>query len=474
MTTPRTLSVTVPAPNEAARRYVVDIVLNRWFGLSSPDLLSVVVDPDATETIIKLVGHEGEVRIADVVLSRDLDDVSALRNYQASAKVDLGLVGPALCEVADVPVLFGDIPQSGIPATSPLDGAEGVSINVDLFGTIFALLTGLEDRFIPERDGHGRVPMVASLLHRRGLTERPVVDELAEVLWAAMANQWPGLTPTRRQGSVRVTQDVDRMGKFGRSSLADIALSTAAGARRGGKAEAVSTLKTAIGVRSKGRHTDPHYNFDRFMDIVEGHGHQAGFYFICRFNAHDGTRLGSYSLEDPFVIDLIRTIGRRGHQMGVHPGYQSHLDIAALRADAAALRSVWRAADVEPMPVGGRHHYLRWDTHLSPACWQAAGLTHDSSLGYAEDFGFRVGTSKPFPLWDHQTSQATTVDERPLIFMDAAAPGLGYQFGDDELANRLKGLRDTCTTYNGDFTILVHNEDFSHPGAQDLLTAILS
>ena len=459
------LHLTVPVDNQRERGYVLDVLLRRWLGLE----FAVQVQSGTTVTTMSLDGQSSELVLQESVLLGDLDSAKRLPVTESDGWTEVGAGAPdALLIGSRLPVLYGEVP----PTASRLTPG-GATIDVDILGTTFALLTGLEDRFITERDGHGRVPLTSTLLHRKNLVEHPVVDELTELLWAAMSALWPGLTRRSADAGVRITQDVDRMGKFGRATIGDLALSTAAGMRRGGPSEALRTLFGGAKVRVKGRQHDPYYTFNRFMDVVERHGHTASFYFICRYGRTDGTRLGHYNLQDPVVLELLSRICDRGHELGVHPGYDSHRDVEALKADTSALRSAASLVGIELAEIGGRHHYLRWDTHNSPGCWQAAGLAHDSSIGFAESIGFRAGTSKSFPLWDHQRREVTTVEEHPLIYMDATLAIMNMTFDDKQTVERLLRLKQRCHQYGGDFTFLVHNEDFAAPGAEPLLEALL-
>jgi len=460
------LHLTVPAINDAERRYVLDIVLRRWLGLDHV----VTVDPEARVTTIRLADRPEELTVSEGVLSVELDRSQHLAVESSDGWADLGAPAASAAPMVDrVPVLHGAVPSSASRRTT-----SGAAVDVDVWGTVFALLTGLEDRFINERDGHGRVPATSSLLHRRGMVERPVVDELVEVLWAVMSSLWPRLTRRRRQPKVSLTQDVDRLTRFGEATMVDLALAAGARLRIGGPAQALTAVRQGLAVRANGLESDPYYTFERFMDLSEKHGHVAGFYFIARFGTADGTRLGHYEMDDPLTMKLLRRIVERGHNLGVHPGYDSHLDVGALRADAAALEAAASAAGMELESVGGRHHYLRWDSHRSPGCWAGAGLSHDSSVGFAESIGFRAGTSKPFPLWDHQQRQPTNVEERPLIYMDATLPAMGMTLRADETAERLLALKASCLRFDGDFTLLVHNEDVAAPGGFELLDVLLA
>ncbi len=482
------LRVTAPATNRSERAYVLDVILDRWLGL--PYTLDPAASDEPDATIVRVEGQPGSVRIADGVLARDIDSLDELPAVEADLRVDSGTSSDFPVVEPRLPVLYGPVPDRaavtaldgpavpgtaarGAAAREAAAGGRDLRVGLDVFGTTFALLTGLEDRFLPERDQHGRVPLAPTLLARRGVNEEPVVDQLVELLWAALAMAWPGLRRRERTSTVRVTQDVDRLAKFGSRKAAHLALAVAAATRRGGPAEAATVAREGIRVKRGGISSDPYYSFDRFMGLAERHGLQASFFFIARYRDSDGTALSRYQMTDPGAVELIRQAAERGHEIGLHPGYESFLDQPALEADAASLRAAAADAGHPLDEIGGRHHYLRWDTERSPAAWHAAGLAHDSSLGWAEGVGFRTGTSKSFPLWDRAGRTPTEVEERPLVWMDVALLHLGLDYRSDAAAERVTSLRHQCLRHGGDYTVLMHNDEFASPGAAQLLELAL-
>ena len=476
------LVVTAPPSNGAERAYVLEVVLGYWLGLDH----RLVSDPRADRVTIELAGHPERITVADGLLATMLspDGQACRAEIEGAAGRGAGQESAVTdgAGVIDepVPVLYGPVPPVALTTNEPCDGpgagsGEGpiCEVGIDVFGPIFALLTGLEDRWISERDGHGRVPRAAGVLAQRGLEERPVVDELVEILWAALSRTWPQLPRRPLTSTTRLTQDVDRLTKFGSGSLPDLALALGSAARRGGPGEVARALSQAVGVRRGGNQRDPYFSFDRYMDLAERHGHRASFFFITRFQDADGTSLARYGMDDAGAQWLLGRAAERGHEIGIHPCYDSHRDAEAIRADVDELRRAASRAGVELGSVGGRHHYLRWDTHRSPGAWQAVGLAHDSSLGWPDGVGFRCGTSKPFPLWDHQRREPTAVIERPLIWMDVALGEMGLGYDDPATADRLLALRRTCHRYGGDYTLLVHNDQLATPGCGELVDQVL-
>ena len=57
-------------------------------------------------------------------------------------------------------------------------------------------------------------------------------------------------------------------------------------------------------------------------------------------------------------------------------------------------------------------HYLRWDINRSPAYLAGLGVSQDASLGYADQVGFRCGTSYEFPAFDPLNMHADDVKKK--------------------------------------------------------------
>ncbi len=70
-------------------------------------------------------------------------------------------------------------------------------------------------------------------------------------------------------------------------------------------------------------------------------------------------------------------------------------------------------------PVHGqRYHYLRLDPHSNFATLDSLGFLYDSTLGFADQPGFRAGIAQPFRPWDLEREQPLRLVEIPLAAMD--------------------------------------------------------
>lgn len=315
-----------------------------------------------------------------------------------------------------LPDVFFRTPDWLQPASLPADGS---LYGDDLLGNAFFVLTRYEEAVLPDRDEHGRFPAPASVLVREGLIEQPVVDE-----WAATLRRALGLEP---RGRFRVVPSHDVDYPFASARL------RASELRRGGWRAALPR--------------DPFDTFDLLMDASERRGLRTAFYVIA-----DET---IYSLDDPKVRELLRRIHRRGHELGLHPGYSSFRDPEELRRQFERLVAVCAEEGIRQDAWGGRQHFLRWEP-ATWAAWEAAGLAYDSSVCFSARPGFRAGTCHEYPAFDLHASRELRLTERPLVLMDTPTlDRLGLP--DDELVRLIERLRDACRTAAGAFTVLWHN-----------------
>ena len=177
-----------------------------------------------------------------------------------------------------------------------------------------------------------------------------------------------------------------------------------------------------------------------------------------------------YSLDEPVIRSMLRRIHVRGHEIGFHPSYNTYKDKEQFCREAWNLRRVLEEEGIQQDCLGGRQHYLRWETPTTARCWEAAGLDYDSTLSFADHAGFRCGVCYEYSLYDLYKRKMLNVRERPLIVMEATLAnkkymGLGY--GQAFIAEALS-LKNTTLLFNGAYTFLWHNTSF-FPGTTNTI-----
>jgi hypothetical protein len=184
--------------------------------------------------------------------------------------------------------------------------------------------------------------------------------------------------------------------------------------------------------------------------------------------AHDG----DYSLDDPWVRALLREIHSRGHELGIHPSYDTYRNPDAIRSELERLRAACAAEGIEQGAWGGRQHYLRWE---NPTTWRAyaeAGIAYDSSLHFPDHPGFRAGTCIDYPVFDLERGERLDVREQPLVAMEASF--LQYlRLSHEEAYDRMAELKAHCRRVGGTFTFLWHNNRLQSARDRRLYEAVL-
>jgi hypothetical protein len=364
----------------------------------------------------------------------------------AEDAIDATLVSPEL------PVIYG-----GKLATGSFYEAtrKETRLGVDVFGSAFFALTRYEEVAKPDRDNRERFPAKGSLAYQEGFLSRPVVNEYTEVLWWALKRLWPELRRKRRTFQVRLTHDVDRPACATSLPRTLKGIAKDVTERRSlplAKRRALSFVRNKRGKL----HTDLCNTFGFIMDLSETQGLRGSFYFMTDRSA--GIIDGNYSIADPWIRELLRHVHERGHEIGLHPSYNTFRDPGQILREFNLLRQATEAEGISQAKWGGRQHYLRWEAPATWQAWEDAGLDYDATLSFADRIGFRCGTCYEYPTFNLRTRTPLKLREQPLIAMESSALDKHYMNLPLELARVEFGkLKAYCRMFGGDFNLLWHN-----------------
>jgi len=463
------LNVTVPISYAAERDYILSVILKHFLGLdyvvqrtcvkvvciSDKDNERCLVIPDG------LFALPQSTWLTEESLPREPLAWFNLRTFDDELSFDT------------VPVIYGadmsDIGKGDYPARECC-----LRIPIDIFGSAFFMLTRYEEIINRKRDEHDRFPAIASLAHRNGFFDRPIVDEYVEILWTALKRLWPALVRKQRMFSMLVSHDVDSPSRYGfltlprtiRAMGGDILL-------RGNIGTAIQGPWIRLKSSRQIHPADPYNTFDLIMDISERYGLVSAFYFICGRSRKNYD--AQYEINHPAIRHLLKRIHERGHEIGLHPSYDTYQRPQAIMDEAMHLRSICAEEGIQQAKWGGRMHYLRWETPTTLYGWEQAGMSYDSTLGYADHVGFRCGTCHEYPAFDPVARRKFSLHIRPLIAMDCSVIGKGYRgLGVTPAAyDEFKKLKSACRAVGGTFTILWHNTQFTTQQERELYEAVI-
>jgi len=362
-------------------------------------------------------------------------------------------------------VLESELPAPGVAKLpSPLIEKinSGYCVHYDILGLTYWMLTRMEEIGRRDLDDHGRFPAKSSHAFQHDYLERPIVDEWLHILGQVIQCVWPQIHLKRHQFDIKVSHDVDAPARYAFQKLGGLIRTM------GGDVIVRKDLGSALAgpwiwLNSKKEihPRDPVNTFDWLMEQSELHGFTSAFYFIC--GRTDKTKDAAYDPEMPQVRALMRKIYLRGHEIGLHPSYNTFDNPEEIRREADRLRKVCREESIDQSAWGGRMHFLRWDQSVTLKAWNDAGMAYDSTLGYADLPGFRCGTCFEYPAFDITSDQMLPLRIRPLVAMDCTIIAERYLgLGSTEAAfNKFNELKNKCKAVGGVFTLLWHNSFFS-------------
>lgn len=348
-------------------------------------------------------------------------------------------------------------------------------LRFDLLGMLFWILSRNEEVNRSELDSHFRFKAKSSHAYLNNYLHRPIVDEWLYIFKQIVSRQWPSLTLKNSEYATYLSHDVDSPARYCFSSLSDtmkIMLRDIL------KRRFLSKSIMAPYIRIRGRRvihdSDPHNNFKWIMDLSERHDLKSAFYFIC--GKSDRYRDADYSLKYDSIRLLLKLIHSRGHEIGLHPSYNSFKSEEIIMQEFENLKSTCRELGITQDFWGGRMHYLRWAQPFTLRYWANAGLAYDSTLGYADMPGFRCGTCFEYYAYDPVKNEKLPIRIRPLVAMECSvlAPrylGLGTS---EQAFNKFLEVKNSCRAVKGNFTLLWHNTQLLTKQERELYNEVLA
>ena len=341
----------------------------------------------------------------------------------------------------------------------------GFHFNYDIPGFIYWMLARCEE-LSPTSDivdNHYRFPSTASHAFRHGYLDRPVIDEWIGVLRQVILRLWPSLPIVQKKFQLIVSHDVDSPSAYSFVRKRRLARTIVRDFLKG--RDLLHTISIPW-IRLKSQNylhpCDPFNTFDWLMDISEAAGITSSFYFICgRTNPiYDSI----YEPEHPVIRNLLSRIHHRGHEIGLHPSYNTFLNPDSIALEGSRLKAICHQEGIYQSQWGGRMHFLRWHWPTTAYGWVKAGFHYDSTLGYADRPGFRCGTCHPYQMFDPLTQRPLPLIQRPLIAMECsviASRYLGYGYGSSTI-ELFQLLKQRCEAVAGQFTLLWHNSHLTN------------
>ena len=336
------------------------------------------------------------------------------------------------------------------PKAPLLERSSGrVTINADIISAAFYLLSGWQEYFSGMRDHHGRFPYAASVQQQYGFVTLPVVNYYFDVLKTAVEHvTGEVLKPRSWAGTALfaafISHDIDNL-------------------RSAWKAPAKAALLQGSIIhfgQQLWQHltqADAWDNLEAVAATVAEYGAKSTFLMLPENGrGTDGTPNADYRIT-PALQQRLEKLKQQGCEIGLHGSIGTATD---------ALHLTRNRDDVEYGARGTRFHYLRWEPRTTPSVVDSVGFEHDSTLGFAEHFGFRNSYCHPFYPFNFATSTEHGFLEIPLNVMDTTLHHPNYlQLRANEILPAIRPMLTEIEKFGGVASILWHNDHFDPANA---------
>jgi len=321
-----------------------------------------------------------------------------------------------------------------------------VTIERSLLRFVANVACGVIEQRSSAADKFGRVPAVETLPVRGGFEREAVVSVAARAL-AAAVRDGAGRRPARfidpwpdgRRWAAALTHDLDVVEwwpAFTTLRLAELA-------RHGEVARAGQVALHALG--SVGRQV-VWRAASQILSIEAAHAVRSTWFVLCGTPTLATARAGdlTYRPESPQARRIIDAVREGGHEIGLHGSFATSEDHALFAEQRARLRAL-----VGTSPDGVRQHYLRQRPDTTPPAMALAGFRYDSTAGFPDRNGFRVGVADVIPLWNAARDTALPLQEAPFTWMDRAMSKYQHVESPDAWIEDGLALADHCRAVEG-------------------------
>lgn len=332
----------------------------------------------------------------------------------------------------------------------PVILANNGAIGFDLFGAVFYCLSRYEEYITKETDKHHRFSYKHSFLYQNNYLQTPLVDYWVKFFQTYLVNLFPAYLKLNAKvlPEVVVTIDIDSVFAFKGKGLKRQLGATIKDLVTLNWGQCIDRLNVIIGGAK-----DPFDNFDYQFEALKQHGIKANYFIqVGKYGEYDK----NISANNSVFQTIIKRIVAEGHEVGLHPSYESYIYLEVIQKEKAILESI-----IKQPVTQSRQHFLRFSLPSTYIHLMTSGIKKEFSMGYSEVPGFRAATSLPFYWYDLEMERITDLEVHPFSMMDVAYKEF-MKLSIDETLKFGKEIRKQITEVNGQFCFVYHNESLSN------------
>jgi hypothetical protein len=422
------LHVKIPNNNIQERCYIIETLFKNFltleYQIEITDLKDYTLTFDNKTLIIK-----------DCFFNRFLKPLSYLCNDAIPREVTWD-------NSHEIPFIYGDDTIEYSPDT--------IICHADLFASAFFMLSRFEEHILSNKDNFGRFDEDYSLSIQNSFAHIPVVNRYANLLQKLLEElEFIDIVKNEKRFKIVPTHDIDYLYFYNSFSVFFQRFYKCIFKYKNfpqALKETQNYLRVLLHVKK-----DPYDTFDEIMQLSEKNKFTSYFFFIASNHSKYDQ---DYNINSSKIKDQIKNILDRGHQVGLHVGYDSFNNKELLSKEFQTMKQL------VPELSFSRQHYLRFDMSITPTLLNDIGLKWDSSIGFSKHIGFRSGSCYPYHLFDIHKREKLRIQEKPLVVMDTALASIANISSIENAKTQFFELVKNVKQEDGEFIILWHNSSF--------------
>ncbi|MDP3929531.1 MAG: polysaccharide deacetylase family protein [Bacteroidota bacterium] len=310
----------------------------------------------------------------------------------------------------------------------------------DMLSASFYLLSRYEEYLGAGTDEHKRFKAENSLAFQQEFLHFPLVDFWVQTLATNLQKCYPKLGLNQNTFRQLNTIDIDFAYKF-------------KGLSNGSK------WRKILGSILKGKpdfipinppEPDPYDTYEFLLNAADKKQIETQFFFLFADYGNHDKNISPNSIE---MKNLVQTLAKK-YSCGIHPSYKGAL-ISKLYQKEHQYFKQYTGKDA----LHSRHHFLKIKMPESYQRMLKMGIQHDYSMAYSKHLGFRASTAQAFKCYDLLQEKTLDVWIHSPCVMDVTLKN-GLNLNITEAIQKIKDLKETVKSVNGEFISIWHNSNF--------------
>lgn len=316
----------------------------------------------------------------------------------------------------------------------------GDNCSFDVFAAAFYLLVRVEEYGSFVKDKHERFTSDQSILSRKKLLQKPIVDYWFMTLKNALEVKSNCKLDVNKGFQFKSTIDIDHIYAYAEKPMF---------VRVGGILR--DTLSFKFGrLKDRFLNSDPYNTFADIQYLNTKHGHELHSFILT---AARGPFDKSFPPSHKAFKLRIKELSNYS-TIGIHPSYASDSSAHNISKEKKELEVI-----VEKPINSSRQHFVKLEFPKTYRALIEAGVQHDYSMGYADRSGFRAGTSRIFKWYDLINDQITDLTVHPFQLMDVTLKNY-EKLSPNQAVEKAASIISHCKRVNGMACLIWHNSSF--------------